>query len=228
MIEKADRIYFYGAGCVSNETNNRIAEQLSLYNTNALQEIASDMLGAARALFGNSSGIACILGTGSNSCAYSDGIIQKNISPLGYILGDEGGGAALGKRLVKAVLREEITDSAILSDFREAAGGGIAQVLQHVYRLPGANSYLASLCPILSKHRNHPEVARIIREEFASFFANCIARYDLRHYDSIGFIGSLAKAFEAELAELSEEHGLTGFTVAQSPMNGLINYHSKN
>ena len=143
-----DAIYFYGAGCTP-EKSPIIQRTLSHCFPQCTIEVNSDLLGAARALCGKSPGIACILGTGSNSCFYDGQQITSNVSPLGYILGDEGSGAVLGKRLVGDCLKKQLPEH-ICHSFLDTFGLTPAQIIEKVYRQPQANRFLASLTPFLS------------------------------------------------------------------------------
>ena len=190
----------------------------------ATVHVASDMLGAARALCGQHDGIACILGTGSNSALYINGEIADQVSPLGYILGDEGSGAVLGKLLLNAILKRRWPAN-LLQAFDAAYGTTQAEVIQHVYREPAANRYLGSFTPFLAAHRHEPEVHRLLVEEFGRFID-----HNLRHYQRpdlpLHFTGSIAHHFQAELVEAATERGFTVAQVLQAPLAGLCRYHA--
>ena len=149
-------IHFYGAGCTP-EKSVIVKEQLQALSLDADIDVQSDLLGAARSLCGKEQGIACILGTGSNSCLYDGEKIIANVSPLGYILGDEGSGAVLGKRLVGDCLKHQLPEH-ICQAFLNETGLTPADIINKVYRQPQANRFLASLTPFLSAHREEPEI----------------------------------------------------------------------
>jgi N-acetylglucosamine kinase-like BadF-type ATPase len=180
-------------------------------------------LGAARALCGHEEGIACVLGTGSNSCLYDGKEIISNIPPLGYILGDEGSSAVLGRRLVGDCLKNQLPE-AIRDEFLTEYQLTQEIILEKVYRQPLANRFLASLTPFLSKHREVPEVHKLLVESFTDFFVRNVKQYR-RPWLPIHFVGSIANAFAAELKEAAESLGMELGTIMQSPMEGLVRYH---
>ena len=171
LIAKGSRlsIIFYGSGCANANACNRIKE--ALFKVLGTEEVTvhSDLLGAARALCGHEEGIACVLGTGSNSCLYNGKEIISNIPPLGYILGDEGSSAVLGRRLVGDCLKNQLPE-AIREEFLTEYQLTQEIILEKVYRQPLANRFLASLTPFLSKHREVPEVHKLLVESFTDFF----------------------------------------------------------
>jgi len=229
LVQSAGCIYFYGAGCVGIHSGRVLAELKRCACEDCRIEIDSDLLGAARALFRCDSGIACILGTGSNSCYYNGTSIAAHVPPLGFILGDEGSGAALGKALTVRVLRGDIADANLLGEFHSFVGANTAEVIDRIYRHPGANHLLASLAPILYRYQHLPECKDIVTQEFNRFFNAYIIRYsDCPHGGRIGFIGSLASAFMPVLRSVCAHYGFEEVTCEASPINGLVNYHSNN
>ena len=219
-------IVFYGAGCANETACNRIKEAIYkvLGITNAT--IHSDLLGAARALCGHEEGIACVLGTGSNSCLFNGTDIIANTPPLGYILGDEGSSAVLGRRLVGDCLKNQLPE-AIRDEFLAEYQLTQEIILEKVYRQPLANRFLASLTPFLSKHKEVPEVHKLLVDSFVDFFVRNVKQYR-RPWLPIHFVGSIANAFAAELKEAAESLGMELGTIMQSPMEGLVRYHSDN
>ena len=218
-------ITFYGSGCANETACNRIKEAIHkvLGTTNAT--IYSDLLGAARALCGHDEGIACVLGTGSNSCLYNGKEIIANIPPLGYILGDEGSSAVLGRRLVGDCLKNQLPE-AIRNEFLTEYQLTQEIILEKVYRQPLANRFLASLTPFLSKHKEVSEIHNLLVDSFIDFFVRNVKQYR-RPWLRIHFVGSIANAFSAELKEAAESLGMELGTILQSPMEGLIKYHSE-
>ena len=216
-------IIFYGSGCANETACNRVREAIQkVLRTNDIT-IHSDLLGAARALCGREEGIACVLGTGSNSCLYNGKEIIANIPPLGYILGDEGSSAVLGRRLVGDCLKNQLPD-ALRNEFLTEYGLTQEIILEKVYRQPLANRFLASLTPFLSKHREVPEIHKLLVESFTDFFVRNVKQYR-RPWLPIHFVGSIANAFSAELKEAAESLGMELGTILQSPMEGLIKYY---
>lgn len=223
--QHAIKVIYYGAGCANETACNRVKEAIyKVLNTKDIT-IHSDLLGAARALCGHEEGIACVLGTGSNSCLYNGKEITANIPPLGYILGDEGSSAVLGRRLVGDCLKNQLPE-AIRDEFLAEYQLTQEIILEKVYRQPLANRFLASLTPFLSKHKEVPEIHRLLVESFTDFFVRNVKQYR-RPWLPIHFVGSIANAFSAELKEAAESLGMELGTIMQSPMEGLIKYHSE-
>ena len=222
-ISKSLQVIFYGAGCANESACNRVKEAIHKVLGVTDITIHSDLLGAARALCGHDEGIACVLGTGSNSCLYNGKEIIANIPPLGYILGDEGSSAVLGRRLVGDCLKKQLPE-ALRDEFLTEYELTQEIILEKVYRQPLANRFLASLTPFLSKHREVPEVHRLLVESFVDFFVRNVKQYR-RPWLPIHCIGSIASAFSNEVKEAAESLGMELGTIQQSPMAGLIKYH---
>lgn len=219
-----EEIFFYGAGCANETAINRVKEAIQKVLHTTRVTIHSDLLGAAKALCGNEEGIVCVLGTGSNSCLYNGKEIIANIPPLGYILGDEGSSAVLGRRLVGDCLKNQLPES-VREEFLNEYKLTQEIILEKVYRQPLANRFLASLTPFLSKHREVPEVHRLLIESFVDFFVRNVKQYR-RPWLPIHFVGSIANAFASELKEAAESLGMEIGVIMQSPIEGLVKYHS--
>jgi N-acetylglucosamine kinase-like BadF-type ATPase len=214
-------IYFYGAGCTP-EKSPRLAECLQACFLKATTvEVQSDLLGAARALCGKQPGIVSILGTGSNSCYYDGERMVQNTPALGYILGDEGSGATLGKRLVGDCLKGQLP-AALCQAFLEEYHLTQAEIIERVYRQPLANRFLASLSPFLYQHRKEESVHQLLLSCFDDFFTRNLLAYPR---ESLYFIGSIAHYYREELTEVATRHGYTLARILQRPMEGLIRYH---
>ena len=216
-------VIFYGSGCANETACNRVKEAIHKTLCTDKITIHSDLLGAARALCGHEEGIACVLGTGSNSCLYNGKEIIANVPPLGYILGDEGSSAVLGRRLVGDCLKNQLPEAIrneVLSEYE------LTQeiILEKVYRQPLANRFLASLTPFLSKHRDVPEIHTLLVESFVDFFVRNVKQYR-RPWLPIHFVGSIANAFNAEVREAAESLGMEVGSTLQSPIDGLVKYH---
>ena len=220
--EDVEEIYFYGAGCLP-EPSAPIREILEATFTNARVEIYTDLMGAARALCKDEAGIVCILGTGSNSCYYDGTQIVSNVSPLGYILGDEGSGAYLGKRFIgdclKGQLPEHLKDG-LLKEYSLT----VADILNRVYRQPQANRFLASVTPYIYKHKAEPETRAFLKDCFREFFRRNLSAYDTSQ--KVSFTGSIAWYFREEIEEAAHEFGLITGTFLKEPIYGLQEYHS--
>jgi glucosamine kinase len=217
-------IHFYGAGCTA-EASPLLAECLHRHFGKATNvEVGSDMLGAARALCQHQEGIACILGTGANSCYYDGTVIRENVSPLGYILGDEGSGAYIGKRLVGDVLKRQFSP-AVCDLFHDETGLDAATIINKVYRQPMPNRFLGNVARFCSNHRDNDEIHSFLVDCFRQFFQRNVANYR-RPSLPVHFVGSVAWAYEAELSEAAETSGFHVGTVMRSPMEGLLKFHS--
>ncbi len=215
-------IYFYGAGC-SPQRIPVVRDILSAEFPSAPTiEVANDMLGAARALCGNRSGIVCILGTGSNSCYYDGNTIVSNVPSLGYILGDEGSGAYLGKRLVGDCLKGQLSES-VCRRFMDRFQLTPEDIIEKVYRQPLPNRFLASLSRFLGENREEPEIHNLLVDCFSKFVQRNLLRYPA---SKLYCTGSVAYYYAAELAEATEAFGLQIERIIQKPMEGLIAYHT--
>ena len=222
--EQVQSVCFYGSG-VRPELEPLMRRLLSeVFPKAADVQAHNDLLGAARALCGRKAGIASILGTGANSCLYDGDNIVENTPPLGYILGDEGSGAVLGRRflnaLYKGVLSKEMNE-----DFLRETGLAMSDVIDRVYRKPLANRFLASLCPYIHRHLDDEAVSGIVTDCFRDFFRLNIAPYGRRDLP-VAFVGSVAWYFVEQLREAAQQEGFTLGEVTQSPLNGLLRYHT--
>lgn len=220
-----DAVYFYGAGCISPEVCGNVARAIQANFTDAATvEVHTDLLAAARALCGRSSGIACILGTGSNSCFYDGNAIVDNVSPLGYVLGDEGSGAVLGKILIGDVLKRQLPDD-LCEKFLKQYDLDRISIIQRVYREPQANRFMASVSPFLIENIDRPEVHALVINAFRAFFRRNIANYANSAGSAVNFVGSVAYYYKEQLQEAALAEGYTVGTVIKSPMEGLIKFH---
>lgn len=215
-------IYFYGAGCTP-EKSMILKDILADYFPESYIEVKSDLWGAARALCGKEAGIACILGTGSNSCFYDGKQIMANVSPLGYILGDEGSGAVLGKRLAGDCLKRQLPED-ICQSFLETFELTPSLIIEKVYRQPQANRFLASLTPFLSTHREIPEIHQLLVSCFTDFFQRNVMQYDFKHH-TVHFVGSIAWYFQDEVKEAATHLGISTGLFIKSPIEKLKAYH---
>lgn len=223
--ESLNEIHYYGAGCATPAVCDKIQSVLNSVWTAGQVHVASDLLGAARSLHGKEKGIACILGTGSNSCLYDGQEIVKNVPSLGYILGDEGSGAALGRRLIADAFKGHLPSS-IKDTFINRYKLTIADILDNVYRSPKPNKYLASLVPFLSEHLWNPYIYSLVLEEFTNFIKRNVAMYPGAHSLPIAFTGSIAYYFEKILSDAVERQGYKVAKITRTPMEGLIAFHS--
>ncbi len=222
--KEPEKIFFYGAGCAYEEANRRMRKAIeALFATRDI-EINSDLLAAARALCGRDEGIACILGTGSNSCYYNGKEIVDNIPPLGFILGDEGSGATLGRQLVNGCLKRQFSQD-ICKKFFEQYNLDVAKILEKVYREPMPGRFLASLAPFLCENRKNPEIRNMLVNSFVSFFQHNSMAYR-KSWLPIHFVGGIAVTFQEEVKIAAESLGLSIGNIVESPMKGLIEFHT--
>ena len=219
-----DSVYFYGAGCTPEKAptlRRAIADSLPVVGN---IKAYSDMLAAARGLCGREAGITCILGTGSNSCFYDGKEIVNHISPLGFILGDEGSGAVLGKLLVGDILKNQLSP-AIKEVFLKQFDLTVPEIIDRVYRQPFPNRFLASLSPFIAQHLEEPGIRQLVLGSFIAFLRRNVMQYDYTQYPA-HFIGSVAHCYKEILQEAAQETGIRIGKILQSPMEGLIQYHS--
>lgn len=220
------RFHFYGAGCNSAQSKHRLLQVFSpLFAAGNVEfTLESDIAGAGKALFGDDSGIACILGTGSASGYFNGQTITDSIPSLGYILGDEGSGSFMGKRLLNKLYKRELSEN-IKEKLERFADVELSGVISKVYREPGANAYLASFVPFLKDNEDEPEISAIIDDCLKLFFERNVLKYDnISSYD-IGFVGGLAHAFPYRIARLCSRFGFTPVKIIKSPIYGLANYY---
>lgn len=229
QVEGAEifEVYYYGAGCLSEEICSNVSRSIASVIPSATTiSVNSDLLAAARALCGRNPGIACILGTGSNSCYYDGEKICDNVSPLGYILGDEGSGAVLGKLLVGDVLKKQLP-AELCEKFLKQFNLDRMKIIENVYKKPAPNRFLASLSPFLIQNIEEPAIHRLVLNAFKSFFVRNIENYANFKEVPVSFVGSVGFYYREVLDEAAKALDITIGTVIKSPMEGLLKYHSK-
>ncbi|MEN9686610.1 MAG: hypothetical protein RLZZ28_2396 [Bacteroidota bacterium] len=217
-------IHFYGTGLSNAANAGLIKKVLKSLFPKAKIEVQTDLLAAARALCGRKKGIACILGTGANSCYYDGRKIVKNSPGLGYILGDEGSGAYLGKKVVQYYLYHTF-DEELKARFEKRFQVSPIEILEKVYKQPLANRYLASYAIFLAENRGHYMIENIIEDGLNDFFFTHLYKYRESWTLPIHFIGSIAFGFRDVLKELCNTYELELGTVIKAPMQGLLAYH---
>ena len=215
-------VYFYGSGCTPAHVP-MMKQMLGEVFTPQKVEVYSDLMAAARALCGHEEGIACIFGTGANSCLYDGEKIIQNTPPLGYILGDEGSGAVLGRLFMNALFKDPQ-----FADIREAYLAEtkltMPLIINKVYREPLANRFLASTSSFIHEHLDFAPLRKLVTDNFRSFFQRNLVQYH-RSDLPVHAVGSIAFYFERELKEAAEQEGFTIGTILRAPMDGLVNYH---
>lgn len=218
-------VWFYGTGCSNKENVKLVTKAIQRVFPEAKVMVDHDLMAAARALCGRDKGIACILGTGSNSCYYNGKKIVKNSPGLGYVLGDEGSGAYLGRKVIQYFLYNTF-DPDLADRFKQKYNTNSDEILNAVYKKPLPNRYLASFAMFLSENRGHYMIENIIEDCFNDFFFNHIYKYRECWTMPIHFTGSVAYAFRDVLKELCNGYELQLGKVLKRPMDGLIKYHS--
>ncbi len=217
-------INFYGAGCSAPSMVSLLKTAFSKVIQNAEINIYHDLLGAARSLCGHQPGIACIIGTGSNSCSYDGVDIIDNISSLGYILGDEGSGSWLGKRLINDYFGRNLPVSAkkLLDDKLNMTR---VDILENVYKKPMPGKYLASFSPIINDNISDPYFYNIVHEGFTLFFEKNIKKYENFEKMPVHFTGSIAFYYSNILRQVASKHNVLVKNIVESPIAGLTLFH---
>jgi glucosamine kinase len=217
-------VFYYGAGCSTQFKCNIVEDVLKEVFEKADFEIHHDLLGAARALFGRTEGIACILGTGSNSCLYDGKNIRENVTSLGYFFGDEGSGAYLGKLFLTEYLRGRMPEN-IKQAFDKRFGYSVENILDSVYSKPHPNRFLSSFAEYIGGLKQDPFIISLVKRSFNDFFREQVTQYTGYHDQPIGVIGSVGFHFRDIFIETAEEYKLKVNKIIQSPIEGLIEYH---
>lgn len=219
-----EAIYYYGTGCGNPANVKMIKKAIAKVFAGAAITVESDMTAAARALCGHQKGIACILGTGSNSCFFNGKKIVKNSPGLGYILGDEGSGAYLGKKVIQYYLYGTF-DEDLRYKFEDRYKTDALEILENVYRKPLANRYLATYSLFLAENRGHFMIENIIEDGLNDFFFTHLCKYAESWKHPISFVGGVAWGFRDVITELCSSYEFELGTILKNPMEGLIDYH---
>ncbi|MEO8414283.1 MAG: BadF/BadG/BcrA/BcrD ATPase family protein [Ginsengibacter sp.] len=220
-----EEIYYYGTGCTSPENSRMFKKVFKKIFPGASVLVDSDVAGAAKALCGDEKGIACILGTGSSSCYYNGRRIAKNNPGLGFILGDEGSGAYLGKKVIQYFLYNTF-DEDLRARFDAKFVTNANEILDAVYKKPLANRYLASFAIFLAENRGHYMIENIIEDGFNDFFYTHIYKFRESWKLPVHFTGGVAFGFRDVLSNLCSSYQLQLGNVLRNPMEGLIQYHA--
>lgn len=222
--KSVEEIFFYGAGLVSEAAASPLLEAFGMWCPFARVEFHTDMLAAARALFGNGSGVVAIMGTGSNSCLYQNGEIVRNIRPGGFILGDEGSGAALGKAFIADYIKDMLPEK-LGKEFEQEYGLDYQTIVRKVYREPAPSAFLASFAPFLVGRMQDEYVSGLIEKCLEEFVTRSLARYGACR--QVGVVGSFGCACEEYLRRIGERQGLEFTVFLKSPIDRLVEYHTK-
>jgi glucosamine kinase len=223
---KAESVFYYGAGCSDDYRNSIVEVALQKIFPNAKITVNHDLLASARAVCGTEAGIACILGTGSNSSLY-DGIeIIYNVRNMGFLVGDEGSGSHIGKELLRGYFYREMPKD-ILIDFNKSFPEGHRGILDRIYDNPKPNVYLASFSKFLSNHKGHPYIQHLVFKSFDEFVKRHVLKYDGCQNLKIHFVGSVAYYFKDILEIVLASYDLEIGNVIKKPINRLVDFHQK-
>jgi len=219
-------IFYYGSGCSTKNNCAVVSKALQEQFPKAKIEVQHDLLAAARALLGRSEGIACILGTGANSCAFDGEKITANVPSLGYMFGDEGSGAYIGRKFLSAFLKKNLADE-ILDAFDSEFHYSMEDILRSVYNEGNPSTYMASFTHFLAKHEHHDDIREILFSSFIEFFTESVSKYNRYKLIPVSFVGSVAFHFRHILNEAAWQLGISIGRIEQAPMEGLIRYHTE-
>lgn len=218
-------VYYYGSGCWDTKRKKVISDALSKIFVRAEIKVEHDLLGAARATCGNQPGIACIIGTGSNSCLYDGEDIKDNVTNLGYLIGDEGSGTHLGKRLIRAYFYRELPHD-LLEKFEKFAPEGPGHILDTIYGKETPNVYLASFTKFLGENRDNFFVQRLLYKSFTEFIDRHVRKYKGHMSLPVHFIGSIAYTFQDIIKIALEERDLKVGKFIKKPIDHLFSFHT--
>jgi N-acetylglucosamine kinase-like BadF-type ATPase len=222
-LEKAAGFYLYTAGVVTPEIADELVKHLrSLAQIDEI-EINNDLMGAARGACGHEPGIAAILGTGSNTCFYDGSTLSQKVYSGGYVIGDEGSGASLGKLFLADFIKGLVPDE-IASDFAKEFDSSYAGIVQGVYRSTSPSGYLGSLAPFILRHYSHPYAKALVDKNFQSFIDRSLLRYDTARYP-VGIVGGFGWACKDIITPLLDKAGIKVSRFIKAPIEGLCEYH---
>lgn len=226
-INKADHIFYYGTGCKVESSRQRLGAILQqVFPEAGRVEVDTDLMGAARALCQRAPGVACILGTGSNSCLFDGENITQNRGGYGFILGDEGSGAAMGKDLMADFLNKQIPvhlHEKLIEKYQLTS----TEVIESTYRRPAPSRYLASFAPFLLEHIKENYVLQLLEKQISTFLKRYVLAYEGCHQVPIHFTGSIAWHFKPFVEKALQQLDLQKGTFLPEPMPGLVKYHEK-
>jgi glucosamine kinase len=221
-----EKLFFYGTGCANPENAKSVKKAMQAVFPSAHVAVNTDLMAAARALCGHEKGLACILGTGSNSCFYNGKNIVKNSPGLGYVLGDEGSGAYLGKKVLQYYLYDTF-DEDLRALFDAKYVTNKVEILDNVYKQPLPNRYLASFTLFLAENRGHYMIENIIEDGLNDFFFQHLNKYNEVWKYPVNFVGSVADGFKDVIKTLCESYEFELGKILKNPMQGLVNFHKE-
>lgn len=224
--DQVDKVYFYGAGASSVKNQLTIKSAFLEFFPEAYIEIGWDLLAAARALCGREPGIACIMGTGSNSCLYDGEEIVDNVANLGWILADEGSGAHIGKQFLIDYLRKKLPDT-LSKQFHERFPLSREEFLEKIYQQEKPSAFLASFMKFIFQHLKEPYCYNLVYNSFAEFFENNVMKYENYQNYKVHFTGSIAFYFNDLIRKVAADRGITVKNILEGPIAGLTLYHAE-
>jgi len=224
---EVQKIFFYGAGCSADAKKENVKNAIKSIFINAYVEVEHDLLAAARATCLNKAGMAAILGTGANSCQFNGKEITENVPSLGYLLGDEGSGAYMGRILLTRYLQQELPQELALA-FKKQYPENLEQILDNIYKQPMPSRFLASYAPFLLHHKNHVFIKQLVVDAFQLFFTRYISKYSEHKSLPLHFVGSIAFYHNDTLHYVAEKNGITLGKIIEKPIAGLVLYHTNN
>jgi N-acetylglucosamine kinase-like BadF-type ATPase len=227
LCNKVKRVYFFGAGCIKGKTDKTVADALISVFSGAKVQVEDDMTGAAKALLGSKQGIACILGTGANSCFYNGREITDKIPALGFILGDEGSGAHLGKIFLNDYFKRAIPVE-LMTRIDAELKLDMAEVLNSVYKQTYPSRYLAGFSKYIYQYKTHSYIQGLVKQSFTEFFINNIERYENHQKTTVNFVGSIAFYYKDILKEVAFDRNIKIEQIIKKPIDGLKLYYSNN
>lgn len=223
---RVEKVYFFGAGCSTDNNCALVKNALLSLIPDAEIHVGHDLDGAALALLQDKEGIACILGTGSNSCMWDGRKVTGHVPSLGYLLGDEGSGTYIGKLMLQKILYGEAGQS--LSDlFYREYDLDFERTLNEIYGKPNPNKFISSVSKFVGENIDDPVCEKVVRQAFEDFFDKQLSKYPGYQEKTVSFTGSVAYFYQPILRKVCEEKGITIGLIMKNPMVGLIDYYTR-
>lgn len=223
-LEDVTAVHLYVAGVVTEEIEAELEASLSAHCPSASIEVQTDLVAAARAACGRVPGIAAILGTGSNSCQWDGEKIVRKVPAGGFILGDEGSAATLGKLFLSDFLKG-LVPQVVADDFASRYPSDYQSIVASVYRSQAPSAYLGGLAPFIMEHYDHPYIKELVDGNFRSFINRCLKQYDTGGFP-VGVVGGFAYALKDIFLRIASEEGITISRIIKAPIDGLTEYHA--
>ena len=221
-----DYVYFYGSGCGTAENALLVETQLQKVFPYAKVTVKEDLTAAAYAAYKGKPAIVCILGTGSNSCYFDGKSVRRDLPSLGFLIGDEGSGSAIGKHLVRRFFMKKLPQD-LHQEFVETYHLTIDDAIKNMYHNPRANAYLAEFNKFVIQRKQHHYFQNLVFDEMKNFFEYQVLPYEEAREAEINFIGSIAFVYEDILRSAAAELNLTVGKIVQKPIESLVEYHKK-